>query len=89
MPPEIKTSPGFAIPFQARRDVTITINVIRLDNDVAEVDADPIENTLIVRLCGVTDKHALLNHDRATNRFNRAVKHRQKTIARVLNECFP
>ena len=49
MPPEIKTSPGIRDSFQARCDIDpVTINIIRLDNDVAEVDADPMYITAYI-----------------------------------------
>src|SRR5262249_41371527 len=72
--------------FQARRDVdALTVDVVRLNNHVTKMNADPIQDTLLVRQRGIAADHALLNDDCAAHGFNRAVEHGQETIARMLD----
>ena len=64
--PEISTPPGSQNPLQPRRDVhAVAQYVVALDQDVAEIDADTIDDALRLRPPGVALDHQFLDHDRA------------------------
>src|SRR4029079_14907385 len=64
----------------------ITIDVVRLDNNVTEIDANSILYPLFACQRRVTPDHALLDDDGAADGFDRAVEHGEKAITRAFNE---
>jgi hypothetical protein len=62
---------GFAQSFKPRGNIhTIAIDVVPIDNDVADVDANPEEDALIFRYDRISTDHAALNSDRAGHGIN-------------------
>jgi hypothetical protein len=57
------------------------VDVPVLDNDVAEVDADPKRNPLSLRYPGIAFEHPPLHSERAGDRFDDARELDQKAIA--------
>src|SRR5262249_8174821 len=52
----------------------------------AEMDAEAIQNPLLLGQRRVASDHALLNDDGAAHRFDRAVEHRQETVAGMFDQ---
>src|SRR5206468_2735024 len=71
-----------------RGDVdTFTVYVVRLDDHVTKVDADPIPDPFRPWQLKVAPHHALLDDYGTANGFHRAVKHGKKPIASGLYEA--
>jgi hypothetical protein len=64
----------------------IAIDIIVLDDDIAEIDADPVLDSLVARQGRVTSRHVLLDDDAATHGFDRTVEDRKETVAGRLDE---
>ena len=64
----------------------ITIDVVRLDNDVPEIDANSILDPLLTGERRVAPDHALLDDDGAADGFDRAVEHGEKAVTRTFNK---
>ena len=62
-------------------------NVVALDQHVAEMDADAIDDTLAIRRLGVPLDHQLLDRDRAFNRVDHGRKLKQQPIAHRLDDA--
>jgi hypothetical protein len=74
-------------PLQAGRDIdTIAQDVAVLDDDVADVDADPERDAPILGHRGLALDNAVLNRDRAFDRIHRARELDQGTIAHQLDD---
>src|SRR6185437_8676603 len=72
---------------QPRRDVdAVAEDVVGLDDHVAEIDPDAIEDPLRVRQGRVAPDHALLDDDGAAHGLDRAVEHREEAVAGVLDD---
>ena len=57
------------------------VDVVRFDDDVTEIDADPEPDPLRAGQLEVAADHALLDDDRAAHRLDRAVEHGKKAVA--------
>ncbi len=64
----------------------ITIDVVRLDNDVPEIDANSILDPLLTWERRVAPDHALLDDDGAADGFDRTVEHSEKAVTRTFNK---
>src|SRR4029077_10230976 len=78
----------FGQGFEARRDVdAIAEDVLLIDHDVAEVDADAEFDASLLRHAGVALSHLALHLDRATHRIDHAGEFNKQTIARRLHDA--
>ena len=85
---EISTPPGSQIAFQPRRDVdAVAQNVVALDQHIAEVDADAIDDALGLRNVGVALGHQLLDRDRAFDGGDDGGKLQQQPVAHRLDDA--
>jgi len=72
---------GLGNTFKPRSNVDpITINVVRFDNNVAKVHANPVFYPGILRQRCIATHQILLNHDAAANCFNRTIENRYKAV---------
>ena len=73
---------------QPRRDVdAVAQNVVALDQHVAEIDADAIDDALRLRRLGVALDHQLLDRDRAFDGGDDGGKLQQQPVARRLDDA--
>ena len=80
--------PGSAIELEARRDVdAVAENVAILDNDVAQVEPDAIEQGARRRHVAVSSRHPLLKIDRAPERLRDALEFHQHAVAGRLDNA--
>jgi hypothetical protein len=78
----------FGQVFEPRRDVHgVAIEVLAVDDHVAEVDPDTEMDAPVVRNIGVALDHALLHLDRPTHRFDRAGKLNEDAVAGRLDDA--
>ena len=81
---------GLANPLQSRRDIdAVAQNVVALDQNVAEIDADAINDALIFGSAGVALDHQPLNRDRAFDGGDDGGKLKQQAVARGLDDTSP
>ena len=81
---------GLSQRLQARRDIdTIAEDVIAVDDDVADIDADTKIDSFFLRNSGVAFGHTALHVDRTTHRVDHAGELQQETIARGLDDPAP
>src|SRR5262249_46335097 len=74
-------------PFDARRNVdAVAIDVVRLYDDVAEIDANAIFDPRMLRKRGVAADEVLLDDDAAANGLNRTIENGNEAIARRLHQ---
>src|SRR4029077_9587485 len=59
----------------------VTIDVVAIDNDVAEIDADPKCDAFGLRRLGIAVDHSSLDLDRTADRVDDAREFRQHTVA--------
>ena len=79
---------GLANALQPRRDIdAVAENVVALDQDVAEIDADAIDDALVFRRPGVALGHQLLDRDRAFDGGDDGGKLQQHPVARRLDDA--
>jgi hypothetical protein len=79
---------GIGQGFDPRSDVDpIAINVIGLDDDVAEIDADAQLDAAVRADTRVPFGHRLLHHDRAADRIDNAGKLHQHAVAGGLDDA--
>ena len=72
---------------QARGDIdAIAENVVTLDDDVADVDADAIADALTLRQVRLALRHGALDLDRAHDRIDRAGEFGQQAVAHELDD---
>jgi hypothetical protein len=72
---------GLSQPFEARGDIhSVTVNIIAVDYDVAQVDANAELDTLIRGFASIALTHPLLQFDGATRRIYHAGKFDQQPI---------
>lgn len=81
---------GLSQPFEARGDIhSVTVNIIAVDYDVAQVDANAELDTLIRGFASIALTHPLLQFDGATRRIYHAGKFDQSSVARCLDHAAP
>ena len=74
--------------FKARRDVdAVAEDVVLVDNDVAEIDADAEIYAPLGWHAGVARGHLALHLDRASNRIDHARKLAEQTVARRVDNA--
>jgi hypothetical protein len=79
---------GIGQGFDPRSDVDpIAINVVGLDDDVAEIDADTQLDAIVRLDAGVPRGHPLLHFDRAAHRIDDAGKFHQHAVAGGLDNA--
>src|SRR5207253_2528777 len=73
--------------FDARGDVdAVAVDVIRLYDDVTEIDANPVLDPGTLRKRGVAADEILLDDDAASHGFDRTVENRDEAVARRLHQ---
>ena len=73
---------------QPRRDIdAVAENVVALDQHVAEIDADAVDDALRLRRLGVALDHQLLDRDRAFDGGDDGGKLQQQPVARRLDDA--
>ena len=78
----------FGERLEARRDIdAIAINVLGLGDNVAEVDADPKPDALVVSYPNVPEVHAALYLDSAQHGFYDAGEFHQHAVAGVFDDA--
>jgi hypothetical protein len=75
--------PGSAIPSNLAD--AIAIDIIAINNDVADVDANAEQDALVLRNIRISFDHAALDIDGATHRFNNTWKLDQSSITGQLH----
>ncbi len=84
--PRDADSTGLGQRLQSRSDVdAITVDVVRLDNHVTEVDADTEGDPLVLGRFRIAVGHPALDLDSAAHRVDYARKLGQHSVARVLH----
>jgi hypothetical protein len=79
---------GLCDPFKARSDIdAITEDVVVVDDDVSDVDADPKSNTLMMRDVNILPSHALLNFNGTSRGIHRARELDQHAVAGGLDDA--
>ena len=77
-------------PFQARRDVdAVAENVVAVEDDISEVDADPIADAPVLGNVRLARGHCLLDCDRTLNRIDHAGELDQHAVAGGLDDAPP
>ncbi len=80
--------PGSAMPSEPRGDVdAVAENIVVVDDDVADMDADAEFDPLILRHGGVLLGHAALDLDRAARRVDGAGELDQHAVAGGLDDA--
>src|SRR6516164_10245562 len=78
----------FRQAFKARCDVDpVAEDVVVVDDDVAEIDADPEIDAPFGAHAGIACGHLALHLDRATNRIDHARKLAEQTVARRVDDA--
>jgi hypothetical protein len=73
---------GFAKCFQTSRDINaVAKNIVAINDDVTDVDADPEDDLLFLGNSHIASDHAALNVYRATYRIDHARKLHQHPVA--------
>ena len=73
---------------KARRYVNaVAKDVVAINDDVADIDANPELDLLARRRIGISFRHPALNIDGATNRIDRACELYQRAMARGLDDA--
>ena len=73
--------------FKTRSNIdAITVNVVCFDDNVAEIDANPIFDPMMLRQRCVASNHVLLDDDAAPHGFDRTVENRNEAVAGGLDE---
>ena len=86
--PEISNPARLANALQPRRDIdAVAQNVVALDQHVAEIDADAIDDALGLGRLGVALDHQFLDRDRAFDRGDDGGKLQQQPVARRLDDA--
>ena len=79
--------PRLGEAFQTRRNVdAVAVDIATIDNDVADIDADPQLGTSIARHLGIARDHATLDVHRAMNRIDNADELDQHAVASRLDD---
>ena len=75
-------------PFEPRRHVdAVAIEIVALDDDVAEIDADAELDVPVFGNPGVALRHAALDFDRAARRIEHAAELDQEAVAHHLEDA--
>ncbi|MCY1234643.1 hypothetical protein D9M72_472310 [compost metagenome] len=78
---------GIGERLQARRDVDpVTIDVLAIGDDIAEIDTDAINKTAVLGLLRFGYGHFALDFDRATDCIGDACEFHQHPIAHQLDD---
>ena len=78
---------GRRLTFEPRRDIdAIAEDVVAVDDDVAEIDADTKGNRFVIRTPAVPLGHRLLYGDRALHRIDGAGELDQRAVAHHLHD---
>ena len=86
--PEISTPPGSQIAFEPRRDIdALAQNVVALNQHVAEIDADAVDDALSLGTSRVALGHQLLDRDRAFDGGDDGRKLQQQPVAHRLDDA--
>src|SRR5262249_52785916 len=81
-------APRFSYPLEAGCDVdTVPKNIMRLNNNVADIDADAKSNAPVFHPGDCKFLDARLELHSGPNRFDRARKFRQESVAGVLHDA--
>ena len=81
-------STGLAQRFQPRGNIdAVAVNIVTVNNDIADVDADPEDDTLVRWNSHISPDHAALNVYRATHRIDHARKLYQHAVASGLDNA--
>ena len=79
---------GIGQPFQPRRDIdAVAIDVVAVDDDIADIDADAEIDAAAGRNARIPVGHALLPFDRAAHRVDDAGEFDQQTVAGRLDDA--
>jgi len=79
---------GFGQRLKARRDIdAVAHDVVAVDDDIAEIDANPERNAIAGGLVCVSRRHCTLNVDRAAQGGIRAAEFDQHPIAGGLDDA--
>jgi hypothetical protein len=79
---------GLGQRLQARRDIDpVAKNVVALDNDVVEIDADAKPDAPLVGQLGLAVEHAALHFGRTAHRVDDAGEFRQHAVAGGLDDA--
>ena len=74
--------------FQPRGDIhAVAEQVIAVDDDVADVDADPEHDAFVVRNAAIAFQHSVLNGDGAGDCIDHALKFDQQAVAGGLDDA--
>ena len=74
---------GFRDAFQPRRNIdAVAKNILALDQHVAEVDADPVEDALRLESALVAGRHLLLHRQGALDRCDHGREFNEHPVAR-------
>ena len=80
--------PGSARAFQPRRDVhAVAVDVVALDDDVAEVDTDAKANALVLGNARLAPGHGALDLDGALHGVDHARELHQRAVAHQLDDA--
>ncbi len=86
--PRDANSPRVGQAFETRGNIhSVSEDVVVLDDNVADVDADTEHDTLLLGHIGVALGHRVLDFDRALDGFDRAGELGQKTVAHQLDDA--
>src|SRR5256885_4034796 len=64
----------------------VAVDVIGFDDDIAEIDAYAVLDPMMLRQCRVAPYEILLNHDAASDGFDRAIENRNEPFAGGFNK---
>src|SRR5262249_20268494 len=79
---------GLRQSFQSRGDIdAVAVDVVAVDDDVADIDADPELDPRLRRLVGIALVHAALNLDGATHGIDDAGEFGQQAVAGGLDDA--
>src|SRR5476651_497214 len=65
----------------------VSVNVVTVDDDVAEINADPEDNAFALRDIGIADGHGHLDLDGAPGGIDSAGKFQQQPVAHSLDDA--
>ena len=79
---------GLGERFQSGGDVdTLAVNILALDDDVTEIDANAQVNALVGRCAVIALRHLFLNSDRAFDSIDDAPEFGQKPVTHELEDA--
>jgi hypothetical protein len=73
---------GLGHVLQPCRDIDpIAVDIVRIDDDIAQIHPDTVPDPLLRRQRGVSSRHRLLDDDGTAHGLERAVEHGQEPVA--------